>query len=65
MMDKRAVNDVKKYEYKFAGFRFLMGFDQKEKIKLAEAAWNKLGRVGWQFCTQGDGALGFMREIRE
>ena len=65
MMDKRAVKDMKQYEYKFARFKVPPDLNWDRKLNRLEEEWNELGREGWQFCMQGDGVLIFMREIRE
>ena len=57
------VNEMKKYEYKFAQFKVPLGLDWNKKVKQLEEEWNKLGQEGWQFCMQGEGVLVFMREI--
>lgn len=54
---------MKKFEYKFAEIKAPLGFNWNKKIEEIEAQWNKLGQEGWQFCTQGNGVIVFMREI--
>lgn len=54
---------MKKYEYKFIKAELKLGFDYSKKIAETEAESNELGKQGWRFCSFGDGAVIFMREI--
>ncbi len=56
---------MKKYEYKFVKVGMKLGFDYDKKIEEAERVWNELGKQGWKFCKEGNGAIIFIREIDE